>query len=89
MVDTLNQFKNSLARVLKSSKDKFCKQIRMLCFNLEVDQVFAEISNPEDLSFDSAEKTTSSLANKQREREKQKLAKMLLYAWEYQKQLLL
>ena len=44
---------------------------------MEVDQNLTEISNPEDLSRDSVENITSSLANEQREKEKQKLNMIL------------
>ena len=58
--------------MLKSGKGKF-SQANQSAINMEVNQTCTDISNPEDLSLDSVESLTSSLANEQRERENRKL----------------
>ena len=72
VIDTANQFKNSFTDVLKSGKGKFSR-VNQSAINMEVDQTCTDMPNPEDLSLDSVENLTSSLANEQSEREKRKL----------------
>ena len=72
VIDTANQFKKPFADVFKSGKGKFSR-VNQSAINMVVDQTYTDMPNPEDLSLDSVENLTSSLANEQREREKRKL----------------